>query len=205
MIPPETPIGGKPYDWRAAVQKIARGQTKLFDAGRMVGDDLRSDSGSSPLYFLNAMDVGFGAHAVLNFSTTPKFLKGMPAYLVAVLKTLVDFPALHLRIQIDDLPPFEQPSTITAITNGRCFGSGFWVCPQAQADDGLLDLMVGELIPKFTSGTHIGEPEAHLYQARRVAIESESPLVVEADGEIIYREARRLEVDLLPKKVRIIV
>jgi len=214
MIPPEASIGGKPYDWRAAVQKIARGQTKLFDAGRMVGDDLHSDLAGEAHYFLNAMNVGFGAHAVLNLSSTPKFLRGMPGYLAAVLKTLVDYPDVHLRIQIDDLPPFEQPTTLTAITNGRCFGGGFWVCPQARADDGLLDLMVGDrvsrfrilqLIPKFTRGTHVREPEAHLYQARRVVIESGSPLVVEADGEIIYLEARRLEVELLPKKVRMIV
>ena len=93
--------------------------------------------------------------------------------------TLVDYPSLHLRIQLDDQPPFEQPTTITAITNGRCFGSGFWVCPAAQADDGLLDLMVGDrvsrlrvlqLITKFMKGTHVNEPEAHLYQAQRVLL-----------------------------------
>ena len=84
MIPPEAPIGGKPFDWRAAVQKIARGQTKLFDVGRMVGDQFRPDIGDSAHYFVNAMDVGFGAQAILNFSTTPKFLKGMPGYLTAV-------------------------------------------------------------------------------------------------------------------------
>jgi YegS/Rv2252/BmrU family lipid kinase len=214
MLPPEAPIGGKPLDWRLAVQVIARGQTKLFDAGRVAGDCLRPDLGTGVRYFINAMDVGFGAHAILNFSTNPKFLKGMPGYLLAVLKTLVDYPALRLRIQVDDQPPFEQATTITAVTNGRCFGSGFWVCPQAQADDGFLDLLVGDqvsrlrilqLITKFMKGAHVNEPEAHLFQARRVALESESPLVVEADGEIISSEALRLEIDLLPKRVRMIV
>jgi YegS/Rv2252/BmrU family lipid kinase len=214
MLPPEAPIGGKPLDWRLAVQNIARGQTKLFDAGRITIERSGSDHTAGVPYFLNAMDVGFGAHAVLNFSATPKFMKGMAGYLLAVLKTLLDYPNMRLRIQVDDQPAFEQATTITAITNGRCFGSGFWVCPQAQADDGLLDLLVGDqvsrvrilqLITKFMKGTHITEPEAHLFQARRVQLESSSPLVVEADGEIISHEARRLEIELLPKKVRMIV
>jgi len=213
MIPPEASIGGRSYDWRMAVEKIARGQTKLFDAGRLVVRDSDTQLGR-PQYFLNGMDVGFGAHAILNFSTNPKFLKGMPGYLIAVLKTMLDYPALHLRIQIDDLPPFEQPASMLAITNGRCFGNGFWVCPHALADDGLFDLMLGDrisrfrilqLIPKFTHGTHLNEPEAHLYQARRVVLESASPLVVEADGEIIHRAARHLEVELLPRVVHMII
>jgi diacylglycerol kinase family enzyme len=40
VIPPDTPIGGKLFDWRAAVQKIARMQTQLFDAGRILGDQI---------------------------------------------------------------------------------------------------------------------------------------------------------------------
>ena len=181
MIPREAPVGGRTYGWRTAVEKIARGQTKLFDAGKLVIRNSDTQLGG-PQYFLNGMDVGFGAHAILNFSTNPKFLKGLPGYLAAILKTMLDYPALHLRIQIDDLPPFEQLASMLAITNGRCFGNGFWVCPQALADDGLFDLMLGDrisrfrilqLIPKFTKGTHLKEPEAHLYQARRVVLKLE--------------------------------
>ena len=214
VIPPEAPIGGKPFEWRAAVQKIGQGQTRLFDAGRMEGDHLRPEIGDGPHYFLNSMDVGFGALAAQNFTTTPKYLKGMSAYLAAIFKTLIDYPTLHLRIQLDDQPPFEQSTTMTAITNGRCFGNGFWVCPDARADDGLFDLMVAQnvsrftilrMIPKFMQGTHVNEPVLRMYRARRVVLESEAPLVVEADGEIPYLETHRLELDILPKKVRLIV
>lgn len=214
VIPPETSIGGKPFDWRVAVQKIARGQTQLFDAGRILGDHLRPGYGDGVHYFINGMDVGFGALAAQNFATTPKILKGMSAYLGAILKTMIDYPSLHLRIQLDDLPPFEQSTTMTVITNGRCFGNGFWVCPHAQVDDGLFDLMIAQsvsrltilrMIPKLMNGTHIDEPIVRMAQARRVVLESDAPLVVETDGEIPYLDAHRLELDILPKKVRMIV
>jgi YegS/Rv2252/BmrU family lipid kinase len=214
VIPPETPVGGKPFDWRAAVDKIAGGQTQLFDVGRMIGDQPLPELGEGPQYFMNSMDVGFGALGSHNYRSVPSFLTGFAAYLAAVLKTLVAYPTLNLRIQLDDQPPFEQSSTMTAVMNGRCFGNGFWVCPDARADDGVLDVLVAQavsrltilrLIPKIMRGTHTHEPVLRLFQARRVRIESREPLVVEADGEFPYIQARRLQVDILPKKLRVIV
>jgi len=214
VIPPETSIGGKPFNWRTAVQKIARSQTQSVDAGRIVGDGLRPEIGNGAHYFINGMDVGFGALAARNLATTPKFLKGLSAYFAAILKTMIDYPSLHLRIQLDDLPPFDQSTTMTVVTNGRCFGNGFWVCPDARMDDGLFDLMVAQrvsrltilrMIPKLMNGTHINEPIVRMYRARRVVIESDAPLVVETDGEIPYLNAHRLTLDILPKKVRLIV
>ena len=214
VIPPETPVGGKPFDWRTAVDKIAGGQTQLFDVGRITGDQPAPGMGDGPQYFMNSMDVGFGAQGSHNYRSVPSFLTGFAAYLAAVLKTLIDYPTLNLRIQLDDQPPFEQPSTMTAVMNGRCFGNGFWVCPDARADDGLLDVLVAQavsrlailrLIPKIMRGTHTHEPVLRLFQARRVTIESHTPLVVEADGEFPYTQARRLVVDILPRKLRVIV
>jgi diacylglycerol kinase (ATP) len=214
VIPPETPIGGKAFDWRLAVEKIARGQTQLFDIGRMVGDHLRPEFGDGPHYFMNGMDVGFGAQTALNYMTLPRFLKGLSAYLAAILRTLIDYRIPVLCFQLDDQPSFEQATTMTAITNGRCFGNGFWVCPDACADDGLFDVMMAQgvgrvtimrLIPKIMKGVHTNEPILQMYRARRVVIESGEPFVVEADGEIPYRETQHLEVEILPKRLRVIV
>jgi diacylglycerol kinase family enzyme len=41
-------------------------------------------------------------------------------------------------------------------------------------------------------------------RARRVAIESDAPLLVEADGEIAFEEARRLEIEVLPGALRVL-
>jgi len=214
MIPPQTTIGGKVYDWHVAIEKISKGQTKLFDVGRMLGNQLSSEQDNKPQYFMNGMDIGFGAQAALNFTKVPSFLTGMAAYLAAILKTLIDYHIPKVSIQIDDQKAFEQSTTMTAITNGRCFGSGFWVCPEAQVDDGLLDVMVTQsvgrlkilrLIPKIMKGTHVNEPILKNYRARRVVIISQQPLVVEADGEIPYPQTRHLEVQILDKKLRVIV
>ena len=214
MIPPQTTIGGKVFDWREAINKISKAQTKLFDVGRMSDTRLDFENDNVPHYFMNGMDIGFGAQAALNFTKVPKFLSGMAAYLAAIMKTLIDYHIPEVTIQIDDDAPFTQSTTMTAITNGRCFGSGFWVCPQAEIDDGLLDVMVADgigrvrimrLIPKITKGTHLNETILKKHQARRIVIDSEKPMVVEADGEIPYPQTRHLEIQILERKLRVIV
>jgi YegS/Rv2252/BmrU family lipid kinase len=214
MIPPQTAIGGKVFDWREAINKISKAQTMLFDVGRMSNTQLNLANNNLPHYFMNGMDIGFGAQAALNFIKVPKFLSGMAAYLAAIMKTLVDYQIPEVTIQIDDQAPFKQSTTMTAITNGRCFGSGFWVCPNAEIDDGLLDVMVADgigrlrimgLIPKITKGTHLNEPILSNHQASRVLIDSEKPFVVEADGEIPYSQTRHLEIQILKRRLRVIV
>jgi YegS/Rv2252/BmrU family lipid kinase len=214
VIPPETAVGQRPFDWQIAVQKIIGGQTRLFDVGRMTGDHLCADLGDGPHYFLNGMDVGFGAHGTLNFITIPRFIKGFSAYMLAIFKTMIRYPLLKITIQLDDLPPFDQSTTMTVITNGRCFGSGFWVCPHAQADDGLFDLMIAQdlsrlkilqLIPKITRGTHIGDPAVSMARAHRITLTSQEPMVVEADGELPYLETHHLTIEVLPRRLTMVV
>jgi YegS/Rv2252/BmrU family lipid kinase len=213
VLPPEAPVGGKPFTWPTAVAAIARGQTRLFDAGRLVGDPPGRGQPGGVSYFMNGMDVGFGAHAAQNFTTIPRVFTGMSAYMATVLKTLVAYPTVRLRVTLDDQPPFEQATTMTAITIGRCFANGFWVCPQAQPDDGLFDLMVAQavsrltilgLIPKIMKGAHTHEPVVKMLRARRVLLESPDPLIVEADGELPYLDTRRLEVEVLPRKLKVL-
>ena len=74
MIPPQTNIGDKVFDWHVAIEKITQGQTKLFDVGRMSCDQLHSDQNNHPEYFMNGMDIGFGAQAALKFTKVPSFL-----------------------------------------------------------------------------------------------------------------------------------
>jgi diacylglycerol kinase family enzyme len=45
----------------------------------------------------------------------------------------------------------------------------------------------------------------HMQRARHVVLESSESMIVEVDGEIPYLEARRLEMDILPKRLRVIV
>lgn len=214
VLPPQAPIGGSCYDWKEAVRKIARGESRLYDAGRLRADAPAPGRRACSSYFVNVVDVGFGAHTVANFAAVPTVLSGHAAYLAAILKTMVNYPTLALRIQLDDAPAFEQVTTITAIGNGRSFGSGLWVCPDAAADDGEFDVMIADeinrrailrLLPQLRRGTHGADPRVKMQRARRIVLEASEPFFVEADGEMPFSPTRRLEIEALPGRLRVYV
>jgi len=193
--------------WQDVVQAIAHGAWRAHDVGVI------RDGEGGERYFANGMDVGFGAHVARNIAEVPSWLTGLAAYLAAIARTMVRYPALSLRLQFDDQAPFAQRSTIAAIMNGRCFGGSFWACPEARADDGLLDVLLADvvsraqilrLVPRLMRGRHVGDPLLRMLRARRVLIESDEPLVVEADGELPWLAARRLEIGVLPGALRVL-
>jgi len=188
------------------LEKLLQGRTRTVDIGRIMAD-------GEVRYFANGMDIGFGAHGARNVRSVPRFLTGLGAYLGALVLTLVRYPRLRLRIRIDDGPRRETTTVMTAVMNGTTFGGSFRVCPEARVDDGLLDVLIVDpvgrleilgLVPRIMRGTHAGDPRLELLQAKRVEMESEAPLLVEADGEIAFSAARRLEVGLLAGALRVL-
>jgi len=83
-------------------------KTKTFDIGRIV-------SGSDVRYFANGMDIGFGAHGARNVASVPAFLTGFGAYLGALALTLLRYPRLRVRLQLDDATPADLTTAITAV------------------------------------------------------------------------------------------
>lgn len=196
-------------DWQTAIQRISAGKTRWFDVGKITAEK-PSDDGTHERYFANTFDTGFGAQ-VSKHSHIP-YLTGTPMYLVAIFKTMVNYTVPFLKIELPD-QVIEQASTMTVAAIGRCFGGGFWIAPQAEVDDGLLDvMMVGglgragilALLPKVMKGTHVGDPRVKSFRVPRLVISSPDPLAVEADGEIPWLDAHRLEIEALPKRLQVI-
>jgi YegS/Rv2252/BmrU family lipid kinase len=190
---------------RDPIQRLLVQEPRHFDIGRIVAGDTR--------YFANGMDIGFGAHGARNMASVPRFLTGFGAYLGALVLTLLRYPSLRVRVQLDDAPPIDLTTAMTAVMNGSTFGGRFRVCPEARADDGLLDMLIVDalgrlailgLVPKILRGAHSEDPRVRLLRARRVTIESDTPLLVEADGEIAFHDARRLEIEVLPAVLRVV-
>ncbi len=195
MLPPGDPV-----------ERIARRVARPMDAGRI-------RAGGAVRYFSNGMDIGFGAHASRNVRKVPGLLTGLGAYLGALALTLLRYPKHAVLLRLDDEAPFAATTAMTAVMNGRSFGGSFNVCPDARADDGLLDLLIAEgvgrlailgLVPKIMRGAHAGDPRLQLRRVRHVLIESQEPLLVEADGEIVFESAHRLEIEVLPGALRVL-
>jgi diacylglycerol kinase (ATP) len=96
------------------------------------------------------------------------------------------------------------------VANGRYFGGGMMICPGAEPDDGLFDvLLIGNLtkrdllltLPKTYRGRHLPHPKAELLRGSTVEIHADKPLPVELDGE--QPGTTPVEFELVPRALRL--
>ena len=96
------------------------------------------------------------------------------------------------------------------VANGRFFGGGMKMCPDALPADGLLDVVtIGDVtkrdlvltMPKIYRGTHLPHPKAEALRGRVVTVETAEPMPVELDGEQPGTTPARFEV--LPGALRL--
>jgi diacylglycerol kinase family enzyme len=98
------------------------------------------------------------------------------------------------------------------IANGPCYGIGKSAVITAVPDDGMLDMMVARkispfkalsLITEYLNGRYYKFPSVCiLKRVRKVSIRSESPLLVNLDGEAFFDS--ELTIEIIPKAVRIV-
>ncbi len=193
---------GIPLDLRQAAQRLARSQVRRVDLGRVNGR-----------WFDNSVGIGF--EATINVEAHRiTWLRGQPQYFLAILRS-VSHPAYPLaRICIDDGASFTKHVLIISVGNSHRTGGGFLVTPDATLDDGLLNLCIADaiprrqilrLLPKVVKGTHRNEPVVQLTRIIRLVVESEDPLPVHADGEMLWEDAHRVEITVEPARLDVVV
>ena len=117
--------------------------------------------------------------------------KGPMKYNVAIAMELPRFKPRHYEITLDDRR-ISTEAMLIAVANGRSYGGGMLVCPNANVRDGLFDVMVLhpiskiefiKVFPQVFAGTHVLHPAVEIIRSRNVAIESTA--IAYADGERI--------------------
>ena len=117
--------------------------------------------------------------------------KGPSKYNLAMALELPKFRPLEYQFQIDG-KSYQIEAMLIAAGNGRSYGGGMLVCPQADMTDGLLDLMIlnpvskrefVRIFPSVYEGKHVDHPKVEFIRAREIQIEAAA--ICYADGERI--------------------
>jgi len=200
---------GVPQDLEAACKLLANGKTRKIDIGFVKGGDYPEGR-----YFGNGVGIGFDTIVGFEAAKLPSFISGIPAYLIAALKTIfLFFRAPLLRLNIDG-EVLEQPCLLVSLMNGRRMGGSFMFAPESASDDGLLNLCIARqvtrlqvlgLFPKVMSGTQESHFAIKMPTAQHVTIEAlTGTLPVHADGETICEAGKSLEVEVLKQQLNLI-
>jgi diacylglycerol kinase family enzyme len=122
---------------------------------------------------------------------TSKALGGKVSYLWATLAVFAGWKVNEVHVSVDGEARSGRMHDVV-VANGRYFGGGMMITPEARSDDGLFDvLLIGDLtkrdlmvtLPKTYRGKHLPHPKAELLRGATVTVEAPSPLPVELDGE----------------------
>lgn len=170
---------GAPRDWRVGIEWLRRARPVAIDAARATFT--AADGARQSRRFLNMASFVLGGRAVRHI--------GMP-YLLATLRELRGgCPEIDLVV---DGSTYLGSFLHVAVGNGRYQGAGMRVCPQAEVDDGWLDITaIGPVtlldmavnLPKLYSGALLGHPKVRSWRGRLIRADSQAPVPVEIDGE----------------------
>lgn len=190
---------GIPTDVRAAVATIAAGALRTIDVGEANG-----------ARFLCIASCGFDS-VVNQLANETRVLKGSLVYAYAALRTLASWKPASFTLTLDG-ERVELSGYSVAAANSKAYGGGMFIAPDAELDDGLVDVVATSEGPKLRflrglpdvfRGTHVRRPEVKVWRVREVRIEADRPFAVFADGDPITDLPATVRV--LPAALRVIV
>ncbi|MBM7618163.1 YegS/Rv2252/BmrU family lipid kinase [Bacillus tianshenii] len=188
-----------PKDHEGALNRILTGKVKTMDLGK-VGQE----------YFITIAGIGFDGKVakVTNESKMKKLLNKMSlgslSYIYSLIKVLITYQPTTLTIKIDERIHRFSEVWMISVANLPFYGGGIKICPDAIADDGLLDICIlhgvnrWELLmvfPRAFSGSHITHKNVTMLKGKDIFITPEKDLVIQCDGEIVAHNPIALTVE----------
>lgn len=174
-------LGLDRHDVPGAIARLLAHEPHLIDLPTVNGEP-----------FINALGVGFDAEVAHRLALAPQFLKGLAAYLYAVMVTLGRLRSVGVVVTVDEREVYRGKALVVATQNGPRTGGSFLFSPAARLDDGALDIVLAgdigvfatlALLPKVMRGKHLGDPSVRSFSGRSVRLTWDEPRHAHADGE----------------------
>ncbi|WP_026690783.1 diacylglycerol/lipid kinase family protein [Alteribacter aurantiacus] len=195
-----------PKDTKKAWQTIVRGRVEELDVGY---------TGSR--WFVTAGGAGFDGEVarVTNAAFYKKWFNqlnmGSLSYLVSVIRVLFSYQSTTVTLMIDGESFTYDRVWLVATANLPYYGGGIHICPGANGREGQFQVCILHgvhklsaicILPRVLKGSHIGKKGVTIHKGTQVTLQSDRPLTVQCDGEII--EPTPVTYTLYPKAIRVI-
>lgn len=173
-------------DLEAAVQCLVKGQNKPFDVGYCETTDR---------YFGGVASMGFDAEVADRTNKGSKRFSGTRSYQLALVKTLVKFKPYDLKIRIDGEQTIEGKRMLLALGNGKRYGGGMHICPNAEVTDGKFAVTIVRKMGRITllrffstvyDGNHLIHSSVETFEGGSIHVDSpKKKCLYQVDGEIM--------------------
>jgi diacylglycerol kinase (ATP) len=192
-----------------SVHQVISGPSKRIDSGTVKVEDQSAIKSSRK--FVNSIGIGFDA-IVAYEAQRIKHLKGIPLYLLAIIRSLQKLRPHQFQATFDGKIK-NGNYTLVCVGNGNREGGGFFVTPTANPSDGVFQVCtvkkVGllralRILPTILKGEHGRFSEVGFFDSKNVDLGSKDPFVVHCDGEILGVDSARVEIEMNPNSLSVV-
>ncbi len=161
-------------------------------------------------YFLNIADVGLGGFVAHKLNTSKKLLGGKITYFKIIFQGILTFQKPNVNIYMDQNKYSGKLLTL-AICNGKSFGNGLIISPEADIQSGEFNItLIGNVsildylrnLKNLKHGLKMSHKNIHYHTAKEISIDSDELCKIEIDGE--YVGTGKTIFQILPKALQII-
>lgn len=182
--------------------------SRLLDAEEARLDLIRCQGSH---YSINICSMGLDARIGTQVSKYKRLplVTGHGAYLLSAGVNVVKGMHQHFVLELDDTV-IDDEQTMICIANGRWYGGGFYAAPDAEPDDGLMDVLLVKKVSRLTAAKIIGKykegkykdyPDIiQHYRCRRVVVHCDTDSDINLDGELLM--AKDATFEIVPKALR---
>lgn len=195
---------GLPNELDAALEVLLAGRTRGVDLVRVTSDRVR--------YFVNVSAGGFSG--VVNEKLTPEMKEtwGPLAYARSAAAALPELRAYRTNVSLDNDECVSMDVYNVVVANGRYVAGGTPIAPEAEIDDGLLDVILlvesspaklAMLMPKVLVGSHLTNDAVVFRRAAKVGVNSRPGMWFNVDGELVGNQPAVFEI--VPRALQFVV
>jgi diacylglycerol kinase (ATP) len=183
---------------------------KKIDVGLMHFNNVDNTPGKR--YFINIADIGIGGYVANKISDSKKRLGGEFTYTKALIQSFFKYKKQEVQLTSQDYNWSGKMMSI-CMANGKYFGSGMCIAPDAKLSDGKMQLVIiGEVslydylknIPKIKKGHRVIHKEvAYAFAEKCEIVAVDNPCPIDMDGE--YVGTTPLKAEILPSQIRMLL
>ena len=194
-----------PLDEAEALRVILGGRQDRIDLVEVTIDD------AEPEHIAVMAGMGLDARIMSGTDEGLKKVLGPAAYVMAA-GDAANLPSFDVTVTLDEGEPIERHAGLVMVGNVGQLQGNVQLLPDAQFDDGLLDLFVASPASvadwlRITTSVLLPVPEASEIdrgQGRRVVIEASEPVEYQLDGDAAG-ECRRMVAEVTPQTLTVMV
>jgi diacylglycerol kinase (ATP) len=191
---------GKVQSMEHLYELIKKGETSPLD---LVEARYHENGEPRVRYYDNSFDIGLGGLVCQFMNKSGKTWGSNFTYFYNILRSFLFFKRIPVELTSEELN-FKGEVLLIALNNGRYFGSGLGIAPDAKLDDGKINVVIARKInivqflffmPKLKNAKHIHISELFYHEISKCTLTStQKNCPIEMDGEVIGSVPIQIEV-----------